>query len=90
MLKAVTDWVARYRRRPGARPAQRAGTVPLQVVLVLRWLRHRLDLRTLAVEAGISIDSGCRYLHRALHVTASHAPTSVTSWSMPAPPTYPS
>ena len=55
VLKAVTGWIARHRHRPGARPAQRAGTVHTQVVLMLRWLRHRLDLRTLAGEAGLSI-----------------------------------
>ncbi len=74
VLKAVTGWIARHRRRPGARPAQRAGTVHIQVVLVLRWLRHRLDLRTLAAEAGISIATAYRYLHEALNVIAAHAP----------------
>jgi hypothetical protein len=74
VLKAVTGWIAGHRRRPGSRPAQRAGTVPAQVVLVLRWLRHRLDLRTLASEAGLSIATGYRYLHEALDVIAGHAP----------------
>ena len=61
-------------RESSARPAQRAGTVHIQVVLVLRWLRHRLDLRTLAGEAGIGIATGYRYLHEALDVIAAHAP----------------
>jgi DDE superfamily endonuclease len=74
VLKAVTGWIARHRRRPGARPAQRAGTVHTQVVLVLRWLRHRLDLRTLAVEGGLSIATAYRHLHEALDVLAAHAP----------------
>jgi hypothetical protein len=74
VLRAVTGWIARHRCRPGARPAQRAGTVHTQVVLVLRRLRHRLDLRTLALEAGISIATGNRYLHEALGVIAAHAP----------------
>jgi hypothetical protein len=74
VLKAVTGWIAGHRRRPGSRPAQRAGTVHAQVVLVLRWLRHRLDLRTLASEAGLSIATGYRYLHEALDVIAGHAP----------------
>ncbi len=74
VLKAVTGWIARHRHRPGARPAQRAGTVHIQVVLMLRWLRHRLDLRTLAVEAGLSIATVYRYLHEALDVIAGHAP----------------
>ncbi len=74
VLRAVTGWIARHRRRPGARPAQRAGTVHTQVVLVLRRLRHRLDLRTPALEAGISIATGYPYLHEALGVIAAHAP----------------
>ena len=74
VLKAVTGWIARHRRRPGSRPDQRAGTVHTQVVLVLRWLRHRLDLRTLAGEVGLSIATAYRYLHEALDVIAAHAP----------------
>ena len=74
VLKAVTGWIARYRRRPGTRPAQRAGTVHAQVVLALRWLRHRLDVRTLAGEAGLSIATAYRYLHEALDVIVGHAP----------------
>ena len=74
VLKAVTGWVARRRRRPGSRPCQRAGTVHNQVVLVLRWLRHRLDLRTLAADAQLSIATAYRYLHEALDVVAAHAP----------------
>jgi hypothetical protein len=74
VLKAVTGWIARHRRRPGARPAQRAGPVHAQVTLALRWLRHRLDLRTLAGDAGLSIATAYRYLHEALDVIAVHAP----------------
>src|SRR3712207_2062668 len=74
VLKAVTGWIARHRRRPGARPTQRAGTVHTQVTLALRWLRHRLDLRTLVGEAGPSIATAYRYLHEALDVIAVHAP----------------
>jgi hypothetical protein len=74
VLKAVTGWVARRRRRPGSRPAQRAGTVHTQVVLLLRWLRHRADLRTLAAHARLSIATTYRYLHEALDVIAAHAP----------------
>jgi hypothetical protein len=74
VLKAVTGWIARHRRRPGARPAQRAGSVHTQVVLVLRWLRHRLDLRLLAQDAAVSIATAYRYLHEALDVIAAHVP----------------
>lgn len=74
VLKAVTGWIARHRRRPGARPFQRAGTVHTQVALVLRWLRHRLDLRVLALQAQVSIATAYRYLHEGLDVIAAHAP----------------
>jgi hypothetical protein len=74
VVKAVTGWLARHRRRPGTRPGQRAATVHSQVTLLLRWLRHRLDLRTLALQAGVSIATGYRYLHEGLDVIAAHAP----------------
>lgn len=74
VLRAVTGWLACHRRRPGTRPEQRAGSVHTQVVLVLRWLRHRLDLRLLAHDAGVSIATAYRYLHEGLDVIAAHAP----------------
>ena len=74
VLRAVTGWIARHRRRPGARPWQRAATVAAQVVLVLRWLRHRIDVHTLAGDAGISDATAYRYLHEGLDVIAGHAP----------------
>lgn len=74
VLKAVTGWIARHRRRPGGRPEQRAATVHTHVVLVLRWLRHRLDLRTLALQAGVSIATAYRYLHEGLDVITTRAP----------------
>src|SRR4051794_38611151 len=58
----------------GTRPGQRAATVHTQVVLVLRWLRHRLDLRTLALQARVSIATAYRYLHEGVDVIAGHAP----------------
>jgi hypothetical protein len=45
-----------------------------QVVLALRWLRHRLDVRTLAAGARGSIATAYRYLNEALDVIAAHAP----------------
>ena len=74
ILQAVTGWIARHRRRPGTRPAQRAGTVHTHVALVLRWLRHRLDVRTLAGDAGLSVATAYRYLHEGLDVIAGHSP----------------
>jgi hypothetical protein len=74
VLKTVTGWISRYRRRPGARPWQRAATVHAQVLLVLRWLRHRADLHTLARDTGVSDATAYRYLHEGLEVIASRAP----------------
>src|SRR5215207_10994694 len=74
VLKAVTGWIARCRRLPGSRPRQRAGTVHTQVVLVLRWLRHRLDVRLLAADAGIGIATAYRYLHEGVEAIAAQLP----------------
>ncbi len=74
ILRTVTGWIARARRRPGARPWQRAATVHAQVLLVLRWLRHRADLHCLAQDAAISDATAYRYLHEGLEVIAAHAP----------------
>jgi len=74
VLKAVTGWIAQHRRRPGSLPGKRAGTVHPQVALTLHWLRHPLDLRTLAGEAGVCMATASRYLHEALDVIAAHAP----------------
>ncbi|WP_369811067.1 transposase family protein [Quadrisphaera sp. DSM 44207] len=73
-LKAVTGLVARARRSPSARPWQRAATVHVQVLLVVRWLRWRIDLLTLARDAGISIATAYRYLHEGLEAIADQAP----------------
>jgi hypothetical protein len=48
--------------------------VHAQVLLVLRWLRHRADLHSLAGDTGISDATAYRYLHEGLEVIASHAP----------------
>jgi hypothetical protein len=41
--------------------------------VVLRWLRYRLDPRTLAADAQLSIATAYRHLHEALDVIATHA-----------------
>jgi len=73
VLKAVTGWIARVRRRPGARPWQRAATMHAQVLLlVLRWLRHRADLHSLAADIHTSDATAYRYLHEGLDMIAAH------------------
>ncbi|MFI6428628.1 transposase family protein [Promicromonospora sp. NPDC050880] len=74
-LEMVTRWLAAHRRRPGARPVQRAATARMQALLVLRWFKDATRLRILALDAGISIATAYRYLHEAIDVIADQAPT---------------
>ena len=74
ILNAVTGWIARAPPASGARPWQRAATVHAQVLLVLRWLRHRADLHSLIRDAAISDATAYRYLHEGLEVIAAYAP----------------
>jgi hypothetical protein len=66
--------------------------VHTQVTPVLRWLRHRLDLRVLAQQAGVSIATAYRYLHESLDAIAAHPPTldQVLTAARAAGTTYPS
>ncbi len=82
ILKAVTGWIARARRLPGMRPWQRAATVHAQVLLVLRWLRHRADLHNLARDAQVSDATAYRYLHEGLE-RSPPALLTCTTCSMP-------
>ena len=65
-LETVTSWLATHRRRPGARPVQRAAPARTQALLVLRWFKDATKLRILALDAGISIATAYRYLSTAV------------------------
>lgn len=73
-LHAVTRWLREHRRTHDARPWQRAATVYVQAVMVLRWFKDSTDIRLLARDAGISIATAYRYLHEGIDVIAAHAP----------------
>ena len=73
-LEVVARWLAAHRRRPGARPVQRAATARVQALLVLRWFKDATKLRILALDAGISIATAYRYLHEAIDVIAGWTP----------------
>lgn len=73
-LRAVTGWLREHRRRHDTRPWQRAATVYVQAVLVLRWFKEDTDLRVLARDAGVSIATAYRYLHEGIDVIAARAP----------------
>lgn len=73
-LRAVTGWLRAHRRVHDRRPWQRAATVFVQAVMVLRWFKDDTDIAVLARDAGVSIATGYRYLHEAIDVIAAHAP----------------
>lgn len=73
-LHAVTGWLREHRRVNDTRPWQRAATVYVQAVMVMRWFKEATDLRILARDAGISIATAYRYLHEGIDVIAAHAP----------------
>ena len=73
-LRAVTSWLREHRKAHDARPWQRAATVYVQAVMVLRWFKDDTDIRLLARDGGVSIATGYRYLHEAIDVIAAHAP----------------
>lgn len=72
-LRAVTGWLREHRRVHDARPGQRAATVYVQALMVLRWFKEDTDLRILARDAGVSIATAYRYLHKGIDVIADHA-----------------
>lgn len=73
-LRAVTGWLREHRRVHDVRPWQRAATVYVQALMVLRWFKEDTDLRILARDAGVSIATAYRYLHEGIDVIADHAP----------------
>ena len=73
-LTFVARILAAHRRRTDRRPWQRAATVYVQAVMVLRWFRDGTDVATLARDARISQATAYRYLHEGIDVIAAHAP----------------
>lgn len=73
-MRAVTGWLRQHRRVHDAGPWQRAATVYVQAVMVLRWFKEDTDIRILPREAGVSIATAYRYLHEGIDVIAARAP----------------
>ena len=73
-LRAVTGWLREHRGVHDQRPWQRAATVYVQAVMVLRWFKDDTDLRILARDARVSIATAYRYLHEGIDVIAARAP----------------
>ncbi len=74
-LRVVTRWIGAHRRAHDMRPKQRVATARTQAILVLRWFKDATRIRQLAIDAGISLATGYRYLHEAIDVIAAHAPS---------------
>ncbi len=68
-LRAVTAWLRAHRKAHDTRPWQRAATVYVQAVMVLRWFKDATDIRLLARDGGVSVATGYRYLHEANRLT---------------------
>ena len=77
-VRTVSGWLTVHRRAHDIRPHQRAATVWVQAILVLRWLKDATDVRALARDAGVSQATAYRYLHEALEVIAQRAPDDIT------------
>lgn len=80
-LRTVTSWLRAHRQAQHLRPWQRAATVFVQAVMVLRWFKDATDPRFLAREAGVSVATAYRYVHEGIDVIAAQAPSCLTSSS---------
>ncbi|WP_413768806.1 IS5 family transposase [Rhodococcus pyridinivorans] len=73
-LAFVCRVLAAHRTRVDRRPWQRAATVYVQAVMVLRWFRNGTDVAALARDARVSMATAYRYLHEGIDVIAARAP----------------
>ena len=72
--RTVSQWIAAHRRVHDTRPWQRAATLWVQAVMLLRRLIEATSIAGLARDAGVWPASAYRYLHEALDVVAHRAP----------------
>src|SRR3954469_11082515 len=70
----LTDLLVAERLRRGTGVGARAASARDQAVLVLRWFREDADMKVLAADSGISLATGCRYLHEGIDALATQAP----------------
>jgi DDE superfamily endonuclease len=70
----VTELLVAERLRRGTGVGSRAASARDQAMLVLRWFREDADLKVLALDAGVSLATGYRYLHEGIDVLAAQAP----------------
>lgn len=73
-LRIVTSWLRARRKAHDLRPWQRAATVFVQAVMVLRWFKDDPDVEILARDAGVSNATAYRYIHEGIDVIAARAP----------------
>src|SRR3954465_4085116 len=70
----LTELLVAERLRRGTGVGARAASARAQAILVLRWFREDADLKVLALDTGVSLATGYRYLHEGIDVLAAQAP----------------
>jgi DDE superfamily endonuclease len=70
----VTELLVAERLRRGTGVGSRAASARDQAILLLRWFREDADMKVLALDAGVSLATGYRYLHEGIDVLAAQAP----------------
>ena len=70
----VTELLVAERLRRGTGVGSRAASARAQAILLLRWFREDADMKVLALDAGVSLATGYRYLHEGIDVLAAQAP----------------
>lgn len=73
-LRMVATWLRGHRHAHERRPWQRAATVFVQAVMVLRWFKDDPEVAILVRDAGVSIATVYRYVHEGIDVIAAQAP----------------
>src|SRR3954464_1407216 len=70
----MTELLVAERLRCGTPVGSRAASARAQAILLLRWFREDADMKVLALDAGVSLATGYRYLHEGIDVLAAQAP----------------
>src|SRR3954462_7790159 len=70
----VTELLVAERLRRGTGVGSRAASARDQAIRLLRWFREDADMKVLALDAGVSLATGYRYLHEGIDALAAHAP----------------
>src|SRR3954462_13166072 len=70
----VTELLVAERLRRGTGVGSPPPSARDRAILLLRWFREDADMKVLALDAGVSLATGYRYLHEGIDALAAHAP----------------